>query len=232
MLCSGFFQAPAQTTDQFSFKPENYYYFGISSGFSSANFSLFEQLVQKQVEEVLVMRLDHNVRQRAATYIKAILKMSEKHQVDPFWVMAVAWTESHFKASARSNKGAMGIMQLMPQTQRYLLQKLKRKGFILESEKGEDLIISLLPQVDESLHRKLILQNLELGILYLKDLNKRFQNPFLATVAYNMGPTWTRRNIHRPSIVTANHYLLKVSLHYQKITGQRNVKLSYTPAIQ
>lgn len=50
----------------------------------------------------------------------AIEEASRKHGVDPRLVTAVARRESAFRADIISNKGAIGIMQLMPETARYL----------------------------------------------------------------------------------------------------------------
>jgi len=50
----------------------------------------------------------------------AIHDAARKHGVDPRLVAAVARRESAFDSSAVSNKGACGIMQLMPATAQYL----------------------------------------------------------------------------------------------------------------
>ena len=52
--------------------------------------------------------------------------MAETYQVDPFWVIAVMWTESHFDVYARSHVNAMGLMQVLPETGRFLSRLLKR----------------------------------------------------------------------------------------------------------
>src|SRR5207253_4234956 len=47
---------------------------------------------------------------------QAIADNSQQHRVDPALVRAVIKAESSFNAGAVSRKGAMGLMQLMPQT--------------------------------------------------------------------------------------------------------------------
>jgi soluble lytic murein transglycosylase-like protein len=47
-----------------------------------------------------------------------ISALSEAHGVDPLLVRALIQVESNYKPRARSAKGAMGLMQLMPQTAR------------------------------------------------------------------------------------------------------------------
>jgi hypothetical protein len=47
-------------------------------------------------------------------YGAIIAAMSEAHGVDPMLVRALIQVESNYKARAKSNRGAMGLMQLMP----------------------------------------------------------------------------------------------------------------------
>jgi soluble lytic murein transglycosylase-like protein len=51
-------------------------------------------------------------------YGEVIAAVSEAHGVDPMLVRALIQVESNYKARARSNRGAMGLMQLMPSTAR------------------------------------------------------------------------------------------------------------------
>lgn len=51
-------------------------------------------------------------------YGDLIAAAAEAHGVDPILVQALIQVESNYKPRARSNKGAMGLMQLMPATAR------------------------------------------------------------------------------------------------------------------
>jgi soluble lytic murein transglycosylase len=98
-------------------------------------------------------------------------KASKSNQLDPSWLFAVARQESAFNSQARSHVGAMGLMQLMPQTGK-LIAKLINRPLRHTRE---------LYQPD---------RNISLGSAYLKrmyDENQR--NPVLATAAYNAGPS-------------------------------------------
>jgi hypothetical protein len=82
------------------------------------------------------------------------------YALDPKLVEAVAWRESRFKPTARSRKGAVGVMQLMPATARDL-------------------------GVDPSD----MAQNVRGGAMYLRQMLTRFGGDVkLALAAYNAGP--------------------------------------------
>lgn len=51
-------------------------------------------------------------------YGEIIAAMSQAHGVDPMLVRALIQVESNYRPTAKSHKGAMGLMQLMPSTAR------------------------------------------------------------------------------------------------------------------
>jgi soluble lytic murein transglycosylase-like protein len=51
---------------------------------------------------------------RDTAYASLITAASEAHGVDPLLVQALIQVESNYQPRARSSKGAMGLMQLMP----------------------------------------------------------------------------------------------------------------------
>jgi soluble lytic murein transglycosylase-like protein len=55
---------------------------------------------------------------RDTAYAGLITAAAEAHGVDPILVQALIQVESNYKPRARSSKGAMGLMQLMPSTAR------------------------------------------------------------------------------------------------------------------
>jgi soluble lytic murein transglycosylase-like protein len=101
------------------------------------------------------------VSRRTTEYDGLILEHSTLHGVRADLVRAVIQAESAFNPFARSIKGAMGLMQLMPST---------------AAELG------VTNAYDPS-------QNIRAGVAYLKRLLVRFsQNEELALAAYNAGP--------------------------------------------
>ena len=98
--------------------------------------------------------------QRKAMLDPFIERVASKRSVDAALVRAVIEVESQFHSGAVSPKGAVGAMQLMPETaRRYRVTD-----------------------------RHDALQNIEAGVAYLKHLLTRFQgNVALALAAYNAG---------------------------------------------
>ena len=95
---------------------------------------------------------------------------AREHGLDEAWVLGVARQESRFIADARSSAGAMGLMQLMPATARWVAGKLGVQGF--RQSVVTDLDI-----------------NISLGTYYLKHVLETLDNqPVLASAGYNAGP--------------------------------------------
>lgn len=205
--------------------PKFYRFTDTTPLFGSIDLSLSKHLEQAELELKILKAIPAPLAQNAKKYLRAILILSEKHKVDPFWILSVMWTESHFYDGAKSNVGARGLMQIMPRTKLYLIEKLHKKDKKLAIEEtGFDLsqyFSHLVSDNEYQMHLDKIV-NIELGIIYLKKLLLRFQsNPSLATVAYNMGPTWTRRRLNRGLPVgNRNQYLQKVSRAYTHIKNR------------
>ena len=137
------------------------------------------------------------------------------------WVLSVMWTESHFDYSAESWAGARGLMQIMPATRKFVYKVYRSQGHrLLVEKKGfniDEYFRYKVKKEDRQSHIKKLI-NIELGVVYLKRLLKSFNSHKYATVAYNMGPGWTRGRLRRNQPVgQKNEYLDKVSKAYQDI---------------
>ncbi len=102
-------------------------------------------------------------------YQALIFQYSRENEVDPYLVAAVIRTESKFISSARSPKGALGLMQMMPETGQWVAGQLNLAGY----QPG------LLTDPETSVR---------FGTWYLASLKKEFNgNEVLMLAAYNGG---------------------------------------------
>lgn len=211
-------------TFHFGFKRQKTYRFRSDSlGFFIGDISFFANNSYEEAESRIVELFPGKLQKKVKKVIRPVLVLCEKHQLDPFWVLSVMWTESHFKHESTSKKGARGLMQIMPQTYMDLLAEMKQKGIFLESDRGEEYLRYQYGQAFYDLgYSQLVskLRNLEVGIYYLKGLLESFNNNhYYATVAYNMGPYWTKNQLRNNLPVgKKNQYLDKVLKNYYHIT--------------
>ena len=118
---------------------------------------------------------------------RLIDRIARKHGMDPELVKAVARVESNYNARAISPKGALGVMQLMPET-------AKRFG--------------VADAYDPA-------QNIEGGIRYLKFLRDRFPgNLSLVLAAYNAGENAVRKHGGIPPYRETRGYVHKIRQLY------------------
>lgn len=100
----------------------------------------------------------------------SIVAESRRAGVDPFFVAALIKSESSFKKHARSHKGAIGLMQIQPDTGRFISRQANvawHGGSRLSDPR----------------------YNLKLGIAYIQHLFESFDgNLEHALIAYNWGP--------------------------------------------
>lgn len=102
-------------------------------------------------------------------YMDAIKVEADRNGLDPLFVTALIREESGFNPGDRSPAGALGLMQLMPQTFTHLAREM-----------GETLMDGAVWRPDV---------NIRLGTRYLAGLMKRFGGQVaLAVAGYNAGP--------------------------------------------
>lgn len=106
-------------------------------------------------------------------YRELIFEVAHSNDLDPFLIAAVIQVESGFRLEAASQKGALGLMQIMPETAVWLGTQRT------ETISPEDLFD---PRI-----------NIGLGAYYLRYLIDRFPTEYAALAAYNAGPTNARR---------------------------------------
>jgi soluble lytic murein transglycosylase len=106
---------------------------------------------------------------RPALHKDIINRYAAVYKIDPLFVMALVKVESGFMRDARSPRGAVGLMQLMPDTG---LEMAQRAGLKIAPT---DLDV---PEI-----------NIHLGVHYLSVLRLEFKEDVTALLAaYNAGP--------------------------------------------
>lgn len=128
-----------------------------------------------------------------ASYDNLILTASGRHSVDADLVRAVIRTESDFNAAARSHKGAMGLMQLMPDTAR---------------------LHNVVDAYDP-------VENVEGGVRHLRMLLDRYQNNLeLSLAAYNAGSGAVEKYRGIPPFAETKEYVRRVLRFYDSYRGE------------
>jgi len=133
---------------------------------------------------------------------QSIVMAAARHNVDPNLVRAVVKVESNFNSNAVSRKGAMGLMQLMPQTARQL--KVKNP---FDAE-----------------------QNVDAGVRHLKSLLESYNGDVnLTLAAYNAGEGAVRRSAGVPHIAETQDYVRKITNLYYGGSGLSQLGSSRDP---
>ncbi len=209
-------EKPVAEIVRYSPHPNSYDFTPAYSAFG-ADINRIKELSKGQFREIVLSSVPYSLRKKLALYIDMAFSASMRYKVDPFWILAVMWTESHFNSIARSHKSASGLMQIMPMTGKYLAKIMKFRG-VPTRRYVRRLIIA--PK-----------SNIEMGVYYLKRLLNRFGgNHVFATVAYNMGPTrvnyWLNNNME---VGVKNKYLDKVTNFYGRLSGKYNFFINNLP---
>lgn len=102
-------------------------------------------------------------------YSQEITSISKKYDVNSALVASIVNSESNFNENAKSGKGAVGLMQLMPSTAQWIAKKI-----------GVEYSDELLSKPE---------YNLEIGTYYIGYLIDMFGNEEVALCAYNAGPS-------------------------------------------
>lgn len=119
----------------------------------------------RQIDERLAHRVPELAVDDRGRLAATIVREAEEAALDPLLVLAVIEVESRFDAEARSQAGAMGLMQLRENT---LRGELRRHG--LEGDLSDPVT------------------NVRAGIRYLRRLMNAFPREDVALMAYNAGP--------------------------------------------
>ncbi|MEH6457092.1 MAG: lytic transglycosylase domain-containing protein, partial [Cocleimonas sp.] len=138
----------------------------------------------------------------ARLYQKPIQIYSRIYDVDEELILAIVKQESCFNEGAHSYVGAIGLMQLMPQT-------------------------ALGLRINDPWNPE---HNIQGGVKYISEMLRRFNGNYkLAIAAYNAGPGNVRKYNGVPPFKETRNYVVKVYGEYKRL---KKVGISYQKKIQ
>jgi len=108
--------------------------------------------------------------QHKIKYVNEIKKVCKNENIDIATVLAIAKVESGFRETVVSKKGAVGMMQIMPSTAKWIIEykKIDMPNYNLKNYKD----------------------NIRIGVIYYKSLYKIFNGDVEKSLAaYNAGPS-------------------------------------------
>ena len=113
-------------------------------------------------------------------YEEIIAGHAENYRLEPALLAAVIYQESKFRADARSASGAIGLMQLLPDTGQGIADRTGGKTWVVDDLYEPEL-------------------NVRYGAWYLRHLLDKYRDLDLALAAYNAGQTnvdrWRERGV-------------------------------------
>ncbi len=139
------------------------------------------------------------------SYAETIVNESEKYGIDPLLILAIINTESSFRYNVVSHKGAVGLMQVLPNTAFYVSRMFR------------DVHLSKRSQLFN------VETNLKIGIAYFSYLIKKTGSVNNAIIAYNYGTGNMRKDIINKKPLP-QYYLKKVLRNYSAYSNDdRNI---------
>ena len=130
-----------------------------------------------------------------------MMSAANRFAVSDRLIAAVAWQESRFRQDARSAKGAVGVMQLMPETAREL-------GVDAKAPSG----------------------NIDGGAAYLSKLFRLYDGDLILTLsAYNAGPAAVARYRGEPPFAETQGFVDGVLARLTAMTADVNLSLEPVP---
>lgn len=142
--------------------------------------------------------------QNPARYDQHIRQAALSHRIDPLLIKAIIHTESNFDQYAVSNRGAQGLMQLMPET-----AKLMR----------------VMDPFDPA-------ENIAGGTRYFRHLLNSYDGDLaLSLAAYNAGPGRVTKNGSLPKIKETREYVSRVIQRYRSYQQNSGTSISMSENI-
>jgi hypothetical protein len=144
-------------------------------------------VIEKDLLEKIAPPSRQTVKPSPDSLAEAARNIALEHGLPPMLVKSIIWAESNGDPGAISRKGAMGLMQLMPET---------AKAYRVSDPFDP-------------------LANIRGGVQYLKDLLREFSgNLSLTLAAYNAGPSAVRKYQGIPPYSETQEFVQKVKNGY------------------
>jgi len=158
---------------------------------------------EETIQEILSVLEEHRTGLASVTkeeLAEVIYEEAIRYNHDPKFIMALISAESEFWNWAVSEKGAKGLMQIMPYVAESIAKDLRIEW------KGERTLFN--PSL-----------NIRMGVYYFNQLTLNFKDMRVALAAYNYGPTYIQDLIDRKQRIPINyhHYYRKVITAYQNL---------------
>jgi len=141
-------------------------------------------------------------------YRELVEKYAEETGFAPSLLFGLIRTESAFQSGIVSRAGAVGLMQLMPETAQEMAERIRRAEGP-DYAAGEDGLDLNDPE-----------QNIHIGAYYLNYLNVRFEDLMLSLLAYNGGMNRIRR-LRSASTMPVDLFLETISINETRNYGKR-----------
>ncbi len=104
-------------------------------------------------------------------YYDTVIEVAKKYNIDPFLIWSIMRQESTFRTDVVSSSDARGLMQLLPSTAKWVVDKKIARG-------DKDYRLWRVPE-----------HNIEIGTAYLKYLLEKYDGNYVFAIsAYNGGP--------------------------------------------
>jgi soluble lytic murein transglycosylase len=158
-------------------------------------------VTRENLTEYIVANLERELpeayRDHAEDITATILSSSALHSLDPLLVLAVMRQESHYRPDAMGRHGEIGLMQIKPETARWIASRV--------GISWSDDATLFDPQF-----------NIRIGAAYISFLRERFENHGKHYIAaYNLGPAALRNKLRNNELPT--EYSSSLIQHYTSL---------------
>ena len=175
---------------------------------------------EKDPEKLVEQWQDHPGFEQALfplAYFTPIRKWSNQRNLNPFLVLSLMRQESRFQPKIRSVVGAVGLMQVLPETAEWVSGKAGLKDYQIDG-------------IDD---------NINLGTWYLDYTHRNYNdNSMLAIASYNAGPGNVDRWVKQTSVTDVDVFVEEIPFpetkNYVKSVSENywNYLRLYNPQIQ